>query len=231
MKTWNPIGRLLSSHSPIKYSEVHEDDGHLPFITSPPPRTFPLRNSVVILLVVVFSSAITFISTETFRSPKIEIISVNAATSHSTLPKLSCGSSLSEAIAAGCTFDPLIFAWLHPECPRDMVDEHLEFNDGKPWDYWVDKDGSVAELIPHDNYTTLSRMEFYWTTNAEHLSHCSFMLLRFHKVMRSGGERIDGLTKSFDHAHHCLMFLMQMAEGNKDYYTIGTRGNIGFDVC
>jgi hypothetical protein len=207
------------------YSKLEEDDEDLPI--SKARRAFSINNAALLLIVAIFASGSTFLAVKVLQKPKI--IPVNAATSFSTLLKLSCGNSSSEAIAAGCTFDPLTFAWTNPECPRDMVDEHLAFNKGKPWDYWVDKEGT--QPLPHDDYETLSHMDDYWTTNAEHLSHCSFMLLRFHKVMGRGGERIDTLTKSFDHAHHCLMFLLQMAEAHKDYHAIRTYGRVGFDVC
>lgn len=228
MRTWNPLRILFtfgSVQSRGKYAELDSED--LPIVNISRPQRPPLKKLILGLLLVFVSSGGTFVATNFLRAP--EVIPVNAATATPILPKLTCGNTTSEARAAGCAFDPLIFAWTNPECPRDMVEEHLEFNHGKPWNYWVDKEG--IELIPHDNYKTLSHMEYYWTTNSEHLSHCSFMLLRFHKVMRRGGQRIDGLTRSFDHAHHCLMFLLEMAGGHKDYDAIATHGNIGFDDC
>jgi hypothetical protein len=110
-----------------------------------------------------------------------------------------------------------------------MVEEHLSYREGRPWEYWFDKEGT--QLLPQDNFETISHLEEYYTTNSEHLSHCSFMLLRFYKVLGRGGDRLDSLTTKYDHAHHCLMYLLKMAEGNKYWNYVGTHGTIGFEEC
>ncbi len=139
-----------------------------------------------------------------------------------------CGNSSAEALAQGCTFDPLTFTWLPARCPRDMLNEFLDYSGREPWKYWMDKAGTVPV---RDDYQEVLQGTWYWTTNAEHLTHCVFMVLRYYKITERG-ETPDRLTMSYGHTKHCLMLLLDIAETSWPYWnTINTHGNSGFSYC
>jgi hypothetical protein len=211
-------------------------EGHEPISPrmSKTNNVFSLTTVILLVFAAMLGSGSTFLASRLLQipppTPEVSLVPVNAATPYSTLPTLSCGNSTNEAIAAGCTFDRLTFAWLHPQCPRDFEQEHLDHNKGQPWEYWVDKE--ATQLLPQDDdYETISYMDTNYSRNSEHLTHCVFIVLRFYKVMIRGGERIDIMTKHYAHAHHCLMFLLRLAEKNPEFHEIATLGTVGFLEC
>ena len=127
-------------------------------------------------------------------------------------PHQNCGDSIEEALARGCSFDPLTAAWIPPNCPRDMTTEFIEAGGAskdKKWRYWADKEGEHEfqgfEELSHNG--TGAR---YWTTQREHLNHCLYMLLRVHRLMqraRHGDGRVDWKSESFSHFTHCATML------------------------
>jgi len=227
----------MASH--YSYSKLEEESPHVTInpLISRTHNTFSFTTVALLLVAAIFGSGSTILAAKFLQAPpplqttpEVIPVPVNAATPYSALPKLSCGNSTSEAIAAGCTFDRLTFAWLHPECPRDFEQEHLVHNNGQPWEYWVDKE--ATQLLPQDDdYETISYMDTYYSRNSEHLTHCVFIVLRFYKVMIRGGQRVDIMTKHYAHAHHCLMFLLRLAEKNPEFYEIATLGTVGYLEC
>lgn len=137
-----------------------------------------------------------------------------------------CGNSTSEAQELGCTFDPLTISWLPAACARDMVQEFIDFAGPEKWHYWLDSDGK--EEI--QDYNALSRIDWYWTTNREHLSHCVFIIMRLHRAVERG-EQTDVLTMSYHHTEHCLMFLLEYASTHQYFNSIATNGNVRFGSC
>src|SRR4051812_2353235 len=93
-------------------------------------------------------------------------------------PRLKCGNSVEEALALGCTFDPLSLAWLPSYFPRDVAHEFVEAaGNGTKWRYWMDKEGA-KELRGIDELARIAPKVLYWTTVREHMNHCVYMLLR-----------------------------------------------------
>ncbi|KAE8313936.1 hypothetical protein BDV41DRAFT_576358 [Aspergillus transmontanensis] len=118
--------------------------------------------------------------------------------------RLSCGNSTEEAEALGCTYDPLSACWLHQECPHDYVKEFTEFNNGKPFIYYYDKERT--RQMKDYNEVGRNVNGFYWTSNREHLVHCLYLLRRAHDVhMR--GDRLDTMLVDIEHTDHCTNML------------------------
>jgi hypothetical protein len=141
-----------------------------------------------------------------------------------------CGNSPEQAVDAGCTFDPLTFQWLPKSCPRDVTEDWENYNNGTAWRYWRDEHGQ--EEIEGD-YTSLATQignGEYWTTSGEHVTHCTYMLLRYH-IAASRGDLTDPSTRSPTHAHHCVGYILRMARQSPEWNKISSLGDIGYGSC
>lgn len=204
------------SNPGYEYTRVQEDD-----IPDHNSRNAAGRRVKSLLPVFIFStfvaSLVTFLVTR----------QMYLTASPMEMPIKHCGNSTTEARSLGCTFDPLAISWLPAECPRDMTEEFLEFpGPDVKWHYWLDKEGNQEVK----DYNTLSEMEWYWSTNREHMTHCAFMIMRLHRVIERGG-RPDTLSMDFHHTRHCLMAFLSLSEANENFNLIGTLGDVRFGSC
>lgn len=126
------------------YAHVPESEPTANIPTRRLSSSFTGYQAVLLIFTAIMSSAVTLGFAQIFNKPLV--IKVNAATTNHTLPRLTCGNSSTEAPDKGCTFDPLTFSRIHPSWPRDMVEEHLSYQKGRPWEYWFDKEGT--QLLP-----------------------------------------------------------------------------------
>jgi hypothetical protein len=138
-----------------------------------------------------------------------------------------CGSSLAEARALDCRFDPLASAWLRPQC----IDEDLtaEFNRAGPepdgsWNYYTDfqKSGTYTlEQVANLADTGI----YYYNTQAWHLAHCTF---NWRKSLRSRwtGVVMEARSDTEEHVKHCEA--MMKTGQPLDY--VGTVSAITFDA-
>jgi hypothetical protein len=140
-----------------------------------------------------------------------------------------CGNSSSEAMALGCTFDPLSVNWIPVECSREGTDEWLEFTKARPsmkFPFFKNFEGSVD--IPDERALSLSA-DFH-TTKSWHLGHCIYLLQRLHMGYLTSA-RVDSDTTNIIHTKHCLKMLMEVVMKDKDRDTIDTHGEVGFLMC
>ncbi|KAL2061460.1 hypothetical protein VTL71DRAFT_6837 [Oculimacula yallundae] len=160
----------------------------------------------------------------------------------------SCGTTLEEAKARGCTFDPMTVQWLPKQCSRRGLDEFLvahgthtwtkrsEIGNLYPdqtanestWRYFTDETQSTEYLnglidAPIGHYK-------YVTTRGEHLAHCAFILIRGAEA-RAHGERVDLLSSDLEHTRHCALFLFEYARNTEHFDTINTPGDVMLGAC
>jgi len=166
-----------------------------------------------------------YLASSIFSSPKVGDVTLLDIPNVMT----SCGKFKDEAIALGCSFDPLALGWLPSSCPRYMTEEFLNFSETQsvPWSYWSDVEGEKGTLLSE---VEMSAAEWYWTTNGEHLTHCVFVILRFYTATNNG-EKSHRLARSTSHAHHCLIWLLDIAQTWDGWGAVGTKGKVGFDEC
>lgn len=111
-----------------------------------------------------------------------------------------CGTTVSEAIAAGCDFDPVTFAWLPERClDRELA---AEFTSKTSWTLHADKAGTIKK----------SDMDFAanstptYITNRNHVLHCLYAWKRLHRLMVAGKPYHVGM--SYHHTAHCTNMAM-----------------------
>ncbi|KAI1815060.1 hypothetical protein GGS20DRAFT_545314 [Poronia punctata] len=172
----------------------------------------------------------------------IRLLLLLRTTTPPALPRLSCGHTFESAHAANCTFDQLVKAWLPPSCPRYGLSEYLEaaassssknnqsgnFNN---FPYWHDQ----TQQNPITDLSSIAA-DFevgakYWTTGREHMTHCTWMLIRLAYVYTTPGQRHDLLVSNFDHAKHCALFMLDRALEGPDVDVVRTVGNVVFGSC
>ena len=113
----------------------------------------------------------------------------------------SCGSSVPEAIARGCKFELLNFAWLPPDCYDEEISREW---DEQSWGFWRDEDGK--EQIPQA-IALKGESEYAWVTFGQHLTHCTYMLRKYQRA-KDAGKPLDPWTGSYNHTVHCSKILL-----------------------
>lgn len=196
------------------------------------------RHFIFILAVAVtaiLSSVATSLVTIHYYVPSVSELSRPPETQFSTqsslpdTPKYRCGNSSTEALALGCVFDPLSVNWIHKECSHYGIEEFMELTTPRPnmrFPFWRDKKGTTR--IPDEHALSLSD-EFH-TTQAWHLSHCAYILMRLHDGYLRGA-RIDSNTNEFIHTQHCLEMFVDLILADEEKDVINTTGNVGFMTC
>ncbi|KAI1117596.1 hypothetical protein F5Y14DRAFT_355060 [Nemania sp. NC0429] len=155
-------------------------------------------------------------------------------------PFLYCGNSFAEAEAIGCTFDQLVKGWLHPSCPRYGLQEYLDagFAAGnltgtEQWPYWWDRE--QTRPMSYDELALIADNadeggDKWYTTGREHMTHCTWVLIRLAQVYTTG-QRHDFLVTQFDHAKHCALFMLDRALEGPNIDAVRTIGNSVFGSC
>jgi hypothetical protein len=203
----------------------------LPLSAEPPQEQKPLpqaksnRRQLTYRILIVFLSctAIAAILAAALSFSQLSTSKVGVAPGE----RLSCGNTIEEALARGCTFDILSMSWLRDSCPRDQADEFVLYPGAEPWRYFR-HENATGEM----DEAALSELGagLWWAKQKEHMAHCAFMLLRLHAVLERG-ERPDGLTGSLKHSKHCVMMLLEASKWDPENDIINTPETVAFGVC
>lgn len=126
----------------------------------------------------------------------------NATEYHSSI--FHCGDSPAEAIARGCNFDIMSFAWLPAPCfDRDLMEEFLGL---RQWTWYTDKDGQTVANEVDIREGQYNEIFVSWEY---HLVHCTYMWRKMHRALLQGGlEAVDGYIGSLHHTEHCSNMLL-----------------------
>lgn len=139
---------------------------------------------------------------------------------------VSCGDSIPEAMARGCTFDELADLWLPPKCSRAYVEQYAISYNGGSFPYYADQDGKHQIF----NRSLYVGDMIYWSTTRDHLVHCQFNMFRFTHSLRSGS--IVGHDGTFSgHVEHCATLLTQYALQAPGIDNIDVETQSGFGYC
>ena len=117
-----------------------------------------------------------------------------------------CGSTIAEARAAGCHFDPMSWLWISPACWKPHVDMIEDWKASTEWHFYTDVNMRAEDEVPTQaaydgDYPTL------YTPYKYHKIHCSFMWKKTHAIL-SNRLPIDDNTLSERHMKHCQMVLL-----------------------
>lgn len=84
-----------------------------------------------------------------------------------------CGSSIEEARALGCKFDPMTWAWMRPECYReDLINSFLNRTE---WRFYLNEDLNPKEEIPREEWLRGDHLAL-WTPRKYKFFHCTYLV-------------------------------------------------------
>ncbi len=139
-----------------------------------------------------------------------------------------CGNSSSEAVALGCSFDQLTWAWLPPHCSHYANEDFLNAEPGKPWKYFEDIDGK-KQVDEHSWGEVLDGELMIFGERREHLTHCVFLFLSLGQIIRDGTKYIEKMG-DYNHIHHCAMLLFDVVKKEREWNDIQTIvGTVSYD--
>ena len=112
-----------------------------------------------------------------------------------------CGGSIEDATAKGCSFDPMSFSWLPPDCyDQELIDQFLQLRD---WTWYINDNGTQAA---RKEDVLAGKYDHLYVTDAYHQFHCTYMWRKLHRaVLRDG--LVDSYIGSYKHTAHCEMIL------------------------
>jgi hypothetical protein len=117
-------------------------------------------------------------------------------------PILDCGGSPEEAATAGCTFDILESAWVHPEC----MDTELQnkYNPLRIWTFFEDET-STEQLS--DERVAAGVDQLLYTQPGFHQAHCVYIFDKMARAILSGRPVNTRMLRE-SHVDHCAMQML-----------------------
>lgn len=141
-----------------------------------------------------------------------------------------CGNTSTSAREAGCGYEPMMRAWVPPECYfTDIIDDYDVFRDRK---WFADKGLSIPSDIDRlesgDEELAYTR---YW-----HDEHCTYI---FRKLAIAVEKRYPAITRNManiDHSHHCAhMVALRLQNSYNETFVheddTFTESILNFQIC
>lgn len=136
-----------------------------------------------------------------------------------------CGSSPSEARAAGCTFDIVSFNWLPDRCYDAELSEVFEKQ--LEWEWFLDVNQTLP--VSKAEVATGEHPVLYVTWNY-HITHCTYMWKKMHRSIIKGQlNSIDMYIGNYNHTEHCSHMLL--SRRNVSLSTINTGIRVKYPDC
>ncbi|KAF7595715.1 hypothetical protein BBP40_005159 [Aspergillus hancockii] len=109
-----------------------------------------------------------------------------------------CGNSTAEALALGCKFDQLMWAWYPAHCPHYANDEYLNAEPERPWRFYINP------------YTRQVANEDEWLQAMDN------------KIIRDGTKYTPRQVE-YAHLEHCAEFLLESLRNDTHWYDVQTQ--------
>lgn len=141
-------------------------------------------------------------------------------------PASLCGNSSAEALALGCSFDQLMWAWYPPGCPHYANYDYLQAGD---WKFYLDREGNQV-AGPDDWPRALDNEIELWGERGEHLAHCVFMMLSVGQVLRDA-RPVSTRLLDYGHLEHCSRLLLDAIKHDPHWNDMETNaGAVHYEV-
>jgi hypothetical protein len=139
-----------------------------------------------------------------------------------------CGNSSAEALARGCSFDQLMWAWFPKHCPHYANDNFLQAEPERPWVFYTDP--HTKEVATEDKWSKVLDNEiFVYGERREHLTHCVYMFLNLGQIFRDGG-RYTPKHVNYEHVEHCAGIMLKSLRNDSTWYDLETfAGPVSYD--
>lgn len=159
-----------------------------------------------------------------------------AAQDPHTYQRLHCGNTTDEAISLGCEFDLLSYSWTPGPClDRETSEGFKDWllspdRQFSPWPFYADREGK--EWVPDAESLSMRTGGVTWTTQEEHLGHCTFLMRRLHKVA-SNEARLNSRYGQYGHTVHCTKEILRGFTGPVSYdkTQLDSTFGVSFESC
>lgn len=118
----------------------------------------------------------------------------------------SCGSSVTEALNLGCSFDIMSYAYYPPSCWDSVLHNEFVHKYSQDWSWsTLDSESLSTEEVLQGNHTEVLALELW------HKYHC---LYEWRRLIRAVAFRrpLDRKLGNFGHASHCSKTLLRAQE-------------------
>lgn len=190
-----------------EYSSL-QDESDITLLDEQPKHRRKTHSRVFIILWISF--ALAFVGATSYLSHKINNIK-SALQQHPTVIHTgselgSCGSSIAEARAAGCHYDPMSSAWFSHACWEPHVDMIEEWKGLADWHFFTDVDMRAEDEVSLQSVYNGDHLTLF-TPSKYHKVHCSYMWRKTHAILTKRLP-IDDNTLNVPHMKHCQRVLL-----------------------
>ncbi|KAJ5113793.1 hypothetical protein N7456_002327 [Penicillium angulare] len=132
-----------------------------------------------------------------------------------------CGNSTAEALALGCKFDQLMWAWYPAHCPHYANDEFLNAEPERPWQFYINP---YTRQVANDEewVDAMDNKVRIYGERREHLTHCVFMFLSLGQIIRDGTKYTPRQVE-YPHLEHCAELLLEGLKNDTHWYDVQTQ--------
>lgn len=204
-----------------EYERLLSEDRPL-FVLSP-PRTSWWRKTIYTLLICTVSLMLTM-PVMLLVTPRLILKERHPFTF------TDCGNTSTSAREAGCGHEPMMRAWVPPECYyKDIIDDYDQFHDRK---WFADKKmtipSNISRLESGDEELAYTR---YW-----HDEHCTYIFRKLAVAIEKRYPAVTNTMANIDHSHHCASMVALRLRNfyNETYVHIDdtfTESHLNFQTC
>ena len=108
-----------------------------------------------------------------------------------------CGSSVEEAKANGCRFEPMQYGWTPPQCFYEELSDMYDPMVDRPWYTYPDWN----EQIPTEQLQEGKEAQIY--TPDYHAEHCVYCWRKLAWAVEHKMQYIDSKSANLEHSTHC----------------------------
>ncbi|OCL05570.1 hypothetical protein AOQ84DRAFT_267189, partial [Glonium stellatum] len=113
-----------------------------------------------------------------------------------------CGNTTETAIANGCIFDIMNYAWTPQICyDQEVIDESLPTT---PWKWY--RDHNHTDEIPQD-INILSQTSPVYTEHSYHMNHCLYTWRLLSRALFEKNRLIVSFISAANYTDHCVELL------------------------
>ncbi|KAF2657467.1 hypothetical protein K491DRAFT_594987, partial [Lophiostoma macrostomum CBS 122681] len=139
-----------------------------------------------------------------------------------------CGNTTAQALALGCSFDQLTWAWLPKDCPHYTNGDFI-VSEGRPWEYYEDPQGEV--IVQRESWQQVLEGERrVFAVKGEHLAHCVYNFLSLGQIIRNNTPYPQRLVE-YMHLEHCASLILENLRLDKSWNEVQSMtGTVAYDV-
>lgn len=144
----------------------------------------------------------------------------NSSTYRDEVPN-PCGNSTAEALALGCKFDQLMWAWYPAHCPHYANDDFLNAEPDQPWQFYINP--YTRQVANEEEWVdAMDNKVRIYGERREHLTHCVFMFLSLGQIIRDGTKYTPRQVE-YPHLQHCAELLLDALRNDTHWYDVQTQ--------